>query len=62
MTTPLPNDGATPDPETEKGLAECMGRFKHNKQWIWEGSRMTEKAQCSTCGEISEPRLLKNQD
>lgn len=38
MTT----EGATPADES-KNLGECMGRWKHSWQWIWEGTVWTDR-------------------
>lgn len=53
MTDEKKDDGSTPD--TSKNLAECMGRYAHKWQWVWQGSNnWTNRQRCTTCGEERE--------
>lgn len=38
-----------PEPEKPRVLAELC---KHHFIWLWSGSSMLERVECTTCGEI----------
>lgn len=43
------DDGATVVPGEPQSTSECMGRFAHRPQWVWENGKMTDRVECSTC-------------
>ena len=50
MNTPLPNDGATPEPARDTGPPECMGKYRHYPQRMWSNMEITNQIRCTTCG------------
>lgn len=54
-------DGATPELQSEKNLAECMGRWAHSWMWVWENGKWTTKKRCTTCGVVQEAQRFKGQ-
>lgn len=52
--TQVPNDGR--EHGNDGTRPECMNRWKHRWQWVWESGRMTDNLRCTTCGEVRDSR------
>jgi hypothetical protein len=50
-------EGVTPEPPAP---AECMGRYRHHFEWMWQGGIWLNRIKCMNCGEEREKRLDKS--